>query len=356
MIATLSSKPRRAIPRGAAVPLLVSLLLTPMAHAQTDATQRENAQALYKAGNDARDAGDMKTAANNYRIAYALVQTPVIAVALGKAQAALGQLIEGRQTLLGVVKIPLKPSESVLTTTARAEAATLAAQIEPRIPSVTLRIVTPEGAPAPNVAIDGVTIPDVGLNAPWKVDPGAHMVVATVQDAKTETRFSVAETESREVVLDYPALSSVAVPTPVVEPPKTEIAPPAVVPIPMSRGHRPSQVPAYVALGVGGAGVVVTAVFGVLAVHDKSALNTACGLVKTDCPLSAQSDINALHSSSLASDVGLGVAVAGLAVGGALLIFRRGSSGTRPNSDNPTAVRIEPWASARALGMTGSFP
>ena len=355
MIATPSNRPCRASAWGATLPLLASLLLSPAAYAQTDATQRENAQALYKAGNDARDAGDMKAAANDYKIAYALVPTPVIAVALGKAQVALGRLIEGRQTLLGVVKIPRKPVESALTTRARAEAATLAGEIEPRIPSVTLRITIPSGAAAPAVTIDGEAIPDVGLNAAWKVDPGSHAVVATVQDASTETHFTVAESEVKEVILDYPTHTTTTTPT-VVEPPKVEPSPPPSTPSAMpSPAHPPSRAPAIVALGVGGAGAVVTAVFGALALHDRSALDAACSQGKLDCPSSAQSDITALHTNSLASDVGLGVAVAGLGVGGALLLFRRGGSGTGGPSEKTGAIRVEPWLYARGLGMRGSF-
>jgi len=342
------SKLRRALARGA---LVASLLLSPSARAQTDAAQRENAQALYKAGNDARDAGDMKTAADKYKVAYALVQTPVIAVALGKAHVALGQLIEARQVLLGAGNIPVKPHESALTTSARAEAATLAAQIEPRIPSVTLKVATPEGSPTPIVTIDGVTIPEGALNAPWKVNPGAHVAVATLEGAQTERQFSVAEAETRDIPLDAPAASGAAIPPATgVELPKSQLS----VPPPRATAptYRPSRIPAYVALGVGGAGVVVTAVFGVLALNDKSALNRACTPEKTDCP---QPDVSALQRDSIASDVGLGVAVAGAVVGGALLLFRRGTPDTSPTPDKVGRVHVEPWVSVGGLGMTGSF-
>jgi hypothetical protein len=341
MTATRSNR-RRALTLGRAVVVLVaSLVVTGAAHAEdTDPTQRENAQALYKAGNDARDAGDMKGAAANYKIAYALVQTPVIAVALGKAQVALGQLIEGRQTLLSVIKIPLKPSESVLTTSARADAAALASEIEARIPAVTLKINVPEGQKAPTVTVDGVTIPEVGLNAPWKLNPGHHLVVATVADAKTEAQFTVAEAEVRDLELAFPTQTTAEVP-----------APPLVS---AKRVTNSSKVPAYVALGVGGAGVVVTVVFGVVALHDKSALNSACTAGKMDCPSTAESDITGMHATSIASDVGLGVAAVGLGVGGALLLFGHRSQAANPASER-AAARVTPWVGARALGITGSF-
>jgi hypothetical protein len=329
--------------------------------------KRENAQALYKDGNDARDAGDMMTAAAKYKNAYALVQTPIIGDALGKAQIAIGQLIEGRQTLIGVGSIPIKPNESERTAAARAEASTLAAQTEARIPTVTIKLVVPAGAAPPSVTIDGVPVPDVALNAPWKLNPGQHTAVATLGETKTQSVFNLAEAEARDVPLDYPAPS----PQPGPGAPGT-IAPGFVeggamestvgtalhTPSTDTSRAAPSRAPAYVALGVGGAGAVVTAIFGALALKDRSALDGLCTMGKSDCPTSAQSDITSLHTSSIASDVGLGVAVAGAGVGTALLLFRRGASSSPPPdrpADRARDVHVEPWVGSRALGIAGSF-
>lgn len=331
-----------------------------IAQTQTESTQRENAQALYKAGNDARDAGDSKTAAARYQAAYALVPTPVIAVALGKAQVALGQLIEGRQTLLGVRRIAAKDRESALTTAARAEAVALAAEIEPRIPTVTIGVTAPEGSPLPTVAIDGVTLPEGALNAPWKLNPGPHTAVATLREARTETQFNVAEAEVRAVTLDYPAAASApsaeAAGLPLLGPtsavPVERISPHSTKPASSVRGS--SRIPAYVALGIGGAGVVVTTVFGVMALHDQSALDGLCKAGKLSCPPNAQPDIDGLHTSSIASDVGLGVAAAGIGVGIAWLLFR-GKSESSPPPDAARAFQVAPWLNPRGIGMTGSF-
>jgi hypothetical protein len=367
-IATPSSKQRwkRRGARGRLLPLLACLLLSSVTHAQTDAVKRENAQALYKDGNDARDAGDMMTAAAKYKNAYALVQTPIIGDALGKAQIAIGQLIEGRQTLIGVGSIPIKPNESARTASARAEASTLAGQTEARIPTVTIKLVVPTGATPPSVTIDGVPVPDVALNAPWKLNPGQHTAVATLSETKTQSVFNLDEAEARDVPLDYPAPS----PQPGAGAPGN-IAPGveggAVEPTVGTALHTPSRdtsraapspAPAYVALGVGGAGVVVTAIFGALALKDRAALDGLCTTGKSDCPTSAQSDITGLHTSSIASDVGLGVAVAGAGVGTALLLFRRGASSSPPSdrtANRPRDVHVEPWVGSRELGITGSF-
>jgi len=335
--------------------LLAGLAQAPSVFAQADAVQRENAQALYRAGNDARDAGDIKTAAARYEQAFALVPTPVIALAWGKAQIALGQLIEGRQTLLHIRSMKIKPNESPLTSSAREEAASLAAETEARIATVTLKVGTTEGEPPPTLAIDGAGVPAVALNAPWKVNPGSHTVTVTVSGATAETHFSLGEGELKEVVIAVPVSQTPPSPPPddALRGATTSLGATGVAG-PLAEDRAPSRVPAYVALGVGGAGVVVTAVFGALALHDRIALDGLCMMGKSNCPAGAQSDINSLHTSSIASDVGLGVAIAGVAAGGALLFFRRGATrATGP--DHVHALQLEPWVGGSVVGMAGSF-
>ncbi len=349
----------RRVLRGGGMGLVLAacaLSLAPPARAQSDA-DRENAQALYKAGNDARDAGDMKEAAAKYKVAYALVQTPVIAVALGKAQLATGLLIEARQTLLSVDRIPVKLNESALTTAARGEASALAPQIEPRIPAVLLKIARPAGAPAPAVTIDGLAIPEAALDVPRKLDPGPHVAMATNAGQTTEVPFTLVEGESKDLPVAYPAgRGSAPVPVPAATPtapavvaPPWPSAPPTS-PLPAASSGGSSHTAAWVSLGVGGTGVAVTAIFGALALGDKSTLSTACGSNKSDCPATSQSDISSLHTNALVSDVGLGVAIAGVGLGGVLLLVQRGGGSPRTG-----AVELRPLLGVGKLGMTGSF-
>ena len=281
----------------------------------------------------------MKTAAAKYKVAYALVQTPVIALQLGKAEVAIGQLIEGRQTLLGVARLPVKPHETALTTNARTEASALAVQVEPRIASVTLKINRPAGAPAPAVAIDGVAIPELALDTPRRVDPGHHVLVVTGGSTTREVPFDIAERETREVPVPY-----VGGALPVLVQGST----PAQS---SSNDGSSSHTGAYVAFGVGAAGVVATAVFGVLALSDQSTLKGECGAMGTNCPASARSKVSSLSTDSLISDVGLGVAVVGAGVGVIPPIVQHG--GDKPRGT--TGLHVEPWLGPGAGGLRGSF-
>jgi hypothetical protein len=329
------------------LPFAAALAFAPLAHAQSDA-DLETAQVLFKQGNEARAAGDVSAATAKYKVAYALVQTPLIGLALGKAQMESGLLVEARQTFLSVGRIAVAPNESPRAVAARAEVSTLAGQLEPRIATVTLKLHAASGSAPPAVTIDGVAIPQVALAAPRRLNPGDHVAEATVAGEKVSTAFHVNEGETKEVGVEVPPpRDGTVVPAPSLTPAVVAPAPPP----PPPPAH--SRLPAYVSLGVGGAGVVVTAVFGVLALGSKSSLNGECSAGHTSCPSSAQGDIDAFRTKALVSDIGLGVAVVGLGVGGALLWLGRGEADA--STLKPNAVRVTPWVGLGSAGVRGSF-
>jgi hypothetical protein len=340
------------------LPLLAVLALAPTARAQSDA-DRETAQVLFKQGNEARAAGDVQAAIAKYKVAYALVQTPVIGVALGKAELDAGLLVEARQTFLSVGRIPVLSNESARAAAARAEVSSLAGQLEPRIATVTLKLHGHPGFARPAVTIDGVAIPDVALEAPRRLNPGDHVAVATVPGAKAETAFHVGVGETKDVGVEVPESPASVGPAPAGAVAVAPVVAPSPSPAPItatssaaaSTGH--SRVPAYVAFGVGGAGLVVTAVFGAVALENKSNLNGECSTGHGSCPASAQGNINSFRTNALVSDIGLGVGVVGLALGGVLLLVNRGESSATP--PRPGEARAIPWVGLGSAGVRGSF-
>ncbi len=89
-------------------------------------------------------------------------------------------------------------------------------------------------------------------------------------------------------------------------------------PLEMRPSSSPSRAPAIAALAIGGAGVVVGTLFGVLAMHDKSALDDACRAKV--CPERNQRDIDAFSRDGALSTVAFTVGAVGL-VTGVLLYF-----------------------------------
>jgi hypothetical protein len=105
----------------------------------------------------------------------------------------------------------------------------------------------------------------------------------------------------------------------------------------------------YVALGIGGAGVVVGSIFGGLALGKKSSLDDACK-VKSNCPANAQDDIDALHTDATVSTVGFVVGGVGLAAG---LIVLLTTSSSAPHAT--TGFAVHPVVTPGSVGAWGSF-
>jgi hypothetical protein len=139
-----------------------------------------------------------------------------------------------------------------------------------------------------------------------------------------------------------PASSSPAETPPAATPPDSTPPPSS------SSSSSPSHAPAYIsfALGVGGAGMA--AAFGILALKTKSTLSGECSSGNM-CPSSASSNVSTLNLDEDLADVGLGVAVVGVALGAILFATEHGSStstGTR---------HVQPWVGLGSGGVRGSF-
>jgi hypothetical protein len=115
-----------------------------------------------------------------------------------------------------------------------------------------------------------------------------------------------------------------------------------------SSSSSPSHAPAIVAFVVGAGGAGMTAAFGILALKNKSTLKGECS-TSDDCPPSASSTVSALKTDGILADVGLGVAVAGVALGAILFATESGSRTTSGSR------HIQPWIGLGAGGMSGSF-
>jgi hypothetical protein len=100
---------------------------------------------------------------------------------------------------------------------------------------------------------------------------------------------------------------------------------------------------------VGGVGVVVGTVFGVLALGNKSSLDSACGPTKMACPSSSQSNISALSTNATLSTVGFGVGIVGAALGVVFLATSHGSEG------GTASTGVRPWLGVGSAGLEGRF-
>ncbi|HEY2514085.1 MAG TPA: PEGA domain-containing protein [Polyangiaceae bacterium] len=113
----------------------------------------------------------------------------------------------------------------------------------------------------------------------------------------------------------------------------------------------PSHAPAFVVGGIGVAGVVVGAIFGGLAIGNKSSLNGECDAAK-HCTASSQPDIDAFSRNTTISTVGFSVGLVGLAAGTIIFLTERPKTEPTPV---PAALRVTPWVGPGSAGVSGTF-
>jgi hypothetical protein len=158
--------------------VLAAVLASRAALAQPSAADRETARTLMKQGDERFAAKDYAAALSAYQKAHAIMQVPTTGLAVAKAQIERKQLVEARDTLVQVARLPREAREPAPIAQAREEAAAIARELAAKIPSV---IITVDGpSDGVDVLVDGEVIPPAVIGAPRKVNPGSHVITATL--------------------------------------------------------------------------------------------------------------------------------------------------------------------------------
>jgi hypothetical protein len=324
------------------------------------------ARELFTAATEQRDAGDAKGALSKFEAAHMLVQNPITAVELGRTYLLVNMLVEARATFDSVARMPVQPDETTRSKQARVDAAQLAADVEARIPTVTVKI--REATPSVTIALDRAAVPVVVGAGPFALNPGTHKLVATTSiGSRAETNVAVTPGESREVELSVATVSNARAPTkettahvasrqapsPLQSTPSqstpSQSTPSQSTPAPVvvsSGGVAPL---AYAGFGVGAAGFVVGGVAGALAIQKVSGLQTSCQ--STACIPAVNDQLQSARTLGYVATVALVAAGAGVAAGIAGLLM--GDTTSRATTGAPAPVGA--WAGLGIGGIQGSF-
>lgn len=179
---------------------VAAFAVAPSAYAQRNAQDVAQARVLFNDGMDLKEKGDMKGALEKFKAAHALGNTPLTGIELCKAHQALHQPVEAREACLSVARIGAIPEESPRSKEARTEAAKIAEVEKPKMGSIKVKILNAPAGMTPNVTIDGVQIPSAALDVPRPVDPGPHVILASVGNGgQTKASLETKEGENREV-------------------------------------------------------------------------------------------------------------------------------------------------------------
>jgi hypothetical protein len=213
---------------------------------------------------------------------------------------------------------------------AREEAARLARDLEPRIPSLRIKIVLPPEASAV-VRVDDVVITTTGVVTPRAVDPGAHEVTAKAGDGpEAKLQVEIAEGETKDVEL-----------APQWIPPKVEEQKPAAPQIVIVRQTNPMV---FVGFGVSSAALVLTSFSGYMAVAAANRARDECS--DSFCPSSADRDKRAIATWLIVGGASAATAIGFFVVG----IM----ASNRPVSERVTAG-VRPTVGLGTVGLEGRF-
>jgi hypothetical protein len=288
------------------------------------------ARAALREGQALRETGDLEGSFARLLTAWELVQTPVTGFELGKAHMLKGRILQAHEMFKKVVRMPALLEESDRSATARSEASRLAADLEPRIPSLRLRLVLPPGATA-KVHVDDEEVSVVDTT-PRRVDPGPHVVVAKAGDGP-ELRASVAvqEGETKDVEL---------APTWVLPRPPPAPGPPQAIVV------KTTNKLVFAGFGGASASLVFAGVSTLLAVSNANRAEERCG--KSYCPPDVlQNDANVARF--------WGVMAVASTVSTAVFLSVGIVASSFPSQQRAFGVAFAPALGPGGAGMTGSF-
>jgi hypothetical protein len=229
------------------------------APAEVSPQERVAARALADAGFELFTAGDYETALDRFASAEKIIHAPPHLLFMARCYERLGRLLEARAVYLGIVEEPLDDRAPREFHQAKDAAARELAELLRRIPAVRLEVLGPDPALV-ELSVDGATHP-FAADQPLFFEPGSHRFEVRAAGYLPRTR----SLELREG--------------------RTELVRIALQPVGGGQALEtsPSLLGPAVLLSLGGAGLIVGAVTGGLALGKAGELEEACPR-RSECP------------------------------------------------------------------------
>ena len=309
-----------------------ALLRAPAARAQ-GGDPVATAQSLFDQAKQLIAQGKVAEACPKLLASFKLDPKPGTGVNLADCYEKNGQIASAWGRYLEAASLAQRAGQGEREQYARAHAATL----EPKVARLT--VTARAAVPGLEVRRDGELIDAAILGTPLPVDPGKHTVEARAPGKKPWSKAIEIASGPGNASVDIPALEAgpIEVPggPPLAGPPLAE--PPSTFPRkPLGLGL----------IGVGGAGVVLGAIMGGLAVAKHGSLAAACN--KDGFCAGQDGAISTYHTYATVSDVGL-FAGGALAVAGLVLVA------TAPRSGPAQQGWVRPVIGPGFTGAAGRF-
>jgi hypothetical protein len=297
--------------------------------------QREQAQERFARAKDFMAKKDYAGALTEFRASHEIVASPNTRLEISRCLRGTGKLVAayaeyGRTAVEAKELLPQDNRYQKAYDAATAERA----ELEQKLGFVSLSV--ENATDATTVTVGGEEIRRAAWSEPAPVAPGATDVVVNTPGHEPATR-TVTLAAGQKTTLTIDAMAGE--PTPAAAPPPAPEPAPAVD----TGSSRTSLRPwAYVAGGVGAAGLVTFGIFAVMAKSTYDDLNTACN--GGPCPASKNGEISSGKTQQTVANIGLGVGIVGVAVGATLFVLSMPKS--TPDSGaalvvTPTGLRVD---------------
>ncbi len=265
-----------------------------------------------------------------------LYHSTIVAIRLGDCYVTVGRLVEGTELLRKSLREPQTGEPSPVLTKALERAQKVLDSAKPRLAGLTVKVAVVEEMV---VKVDGVVVPSAMVDTEIPTDPGEHNVEVTAPGfLRSATRLSVGEGEKKNVTLtltrDPNAPVATSAPTEAPKAPSAAATPApesqVVTSPPASPERAPNRTGAYVAWGIGAAGLVTGGVLGVLTLQKHSDLKDQCD--NGVCPSDRQADLDSAKKLGNFSTIAFGVGAAGAVLGTVLYFTASPSSDDRASN------------------------
>ncbi len=244
----------------------------------------------------------------------------------------LARALARTRSLVEAVKVAdeVIASKEPNTQRAKAAAAALKKDVEPKIPSLKIEIAGGRGRDV-RATIDGESVA-IGRDLP--MDPGSYSVKARAGTApEVAETVDLAESQHRVVTLDL------------------DKADREIAKQPKAKGTKGNMIPAGILYGLGGASVAAGAVLGVLAFNKTSETQEACG--GSVCPPELAGDVQLSQDYGTASTILF--AVGGLALAAAVVLTVTVGIDHGPSDDAPKGASASLFVGLGSMGVAGRF-
>ncbi len=305
------------------------------ARAQSD-EDRATARAAATQGLAAEESGNFAESVELFKRAEAIVHAPPHLLHIARGEARLGHLVAAQESYVKITREELASSAPKAFVEAQAAAQQELAELKPRIPS--LKIVV-EGGKG-KVTLDGAPVPDALVGIARPIDPGRHQLKAMGHHlASAPATVEIAEGAHESVTLKLEPSAD------------ADIDEPAKPTTTAPEEKRGSNVPAFVAWGIGVAGVAVGTAMVFVNRGKREDAEKICP--PGPCFESRRAEVEALDSdadqAATLAWIGYSVGAVGLGVGTVLFLTNRKSS------PKESARAVTPWVSLGGAGLQGRF-